>query len=216
MSANVGNRLIPLSHGGGHRFDPCTTHQTAKASPHPVRSRDEWADADTTGFEDGKATVEGITAIRQELQHGGGQCGPGGHRIADQYHPGTLPCSREYKLAEILVFRKQQTSFRPRDGDHLVVICAGHHLRDRSNVVSSSAQGQHHRKIAALIGHKAHGTEKSLVSSAEHNLLVCQRIRGVTERSMDVFPRELRISLQKRLLVGTFSDLPEDQLNRDP
>jgi hypothetical protein len=66
-----------------------------------------------------------------------------------------LGCGK-HELSEILVFCQQETPLRSREFDYLLVINAGHQLRDRDDIVSGAANADDHGKVATLVGNQAH------------------------------------------------------------
>ena len=154
------------------------------------------SDSNAAGLENHERSRQPFADLFDQAHHGGTQVGPRSGRIADQDDARGLLTGCMDELTEVLVLRERHEALIARQPDDFGVTRSACRLRHGNHVMTACAQFPHHDCVAAFISEEAHARSgTSGVGARQHDLLVCDGVRGVGQGGLDVLDRKVRIGV---------------------
>jgi hypothetical protein len=152
-----------------------------------------------------------------DFNHRDGKTSPHTRRESDKNYSTRFLHVSVDQLTKILVFGNQDAVASNRSFHDVLIFFARRHFSDCNDIVICGTKSAHDRKIAALVGEKAHRLSACSRFRRRHDqsFLVSQGIGCVAYGRMDILAREAGVGIKQIILSRAFAELPEDQLDRN-
>lgn len=145
-----------------------------------------------------------------------GKHGSSLRREADQDDAACLVAVSVRQRTKVLILGQKDSPLRSSERKDCFIAHPPLGFDDGGDIVTEVAESRDDDEVTTLIGEKPHQSLLSTVGllADEHDFLVCDGVRSVSHRRVDILTRQLRIAIQKIGLGCALAELPQDQLHR--